>query len=145
MDTIPPPSTSAVSFFPGIVTACFYETWDFYTAILGFRTLSEQNSRVQLVHPSGAQLGIMRHEVDGPHAELISAAEGRGFWFTLEVDDLDDELSRLLRGAVPVVSFPTENAEGERQWVIRDPNGILIALRQRSTAPVPCLDETRRA
>ncbi len=126
-------SSGAVGFFPGIVTARFYETWDFYTAILGFRTISERDCHVQLVHPQGAQLGILRHETDGLHAELISAIEGRGFWFTLELEDYDGECSRLRQAGIHLESLPAQPSSDARQCVVRDPNGILICLLEKSS------------
>lgn len=118
-------------FFLGIVTARFYETWDFYTAILGFRTLSENNTRVHLQHPSGAQLSILEHEVDGNPSELISAIEGRGLWLNLEVCDLDAEFDRIRSAGAPIVSSPIAQERGGRHFMTRDPNGVLIYVSER--------------
>jgi len=54
----------AAAFYPGLVTAKFYKTWDFYTEQLGFHTIEESEDSVRLAHPSGAQLAILRHETD---------------------------------------------------------------------------------
>ncbi|HRP06156.1 MAG TPA: VOC family protein [Opitutaceae bacterium] len=118
-------------FFLGIVTARFYETWDFYTAILGFSTLSENNTRVQLQHPGGAQLSLLEHEVDGNPSELISATDGRGFWLNLEVCDLDAEFDRIRSAGAPIVSPPVAQNRGARHFMTRDPNGILIYVSER--------------
>lgn len=121
-------ASSLLPLFPGIVTARFFETWDFYTSVLGFRTFDEDNVSVHLVHPDGARLSLLRHEIDGPHAELISATEGRGFWLNLEVSDFEAAYARLVDAGVHVESTPEVTRQGRQRTVIRDPNGILIYL-----------------
>jgi predicted enzyme related to lactoylglutathione lyase len=85
------------AFYPSLVTAKFYETWDFYTAILGFKTLGECDYYVQLGHASGVQFGLHRHEFDGVPAELVSSTDGRGFWLSIRVPDADAEYSRIVK------------------------------------------------
>jgi catechol 2,3-dioxygenase-like lactoylglutathione lyase family enzyme len=119
-------------FYPGIVTARLYESWDFYTAKLGFRTLRECDHYVQLVHPCGAQVSLLRHELDGPASELVSATDGRGFWLNLDVADADAEFARLTSEAVNIVAPPEDKPWGDRQFVIKDPNGVLIAIAHRN-------------
>jgi catechol 2,3-dioxygenase-like lactoylglutathione lyase family enzyme len=123
-------------FFPGLVTARFTETWAFYTERLGFSTLVEASQYVQLTHPCGAQLAILRHEVDGDLPELISATDGRGVWFHLEVEDADAEFERLLVAGVPIAQPPENRPWGERAFVARDPNGILVFIGHRLTEAV---------
>lgn len=124
----PPSPASGRAFYPGIVTARFYETWDFYTTHLGFRTVLESDFYVQLVHPSGAQLGILRQELDGSPSELVSATDGRGFWLGIDVADADAECARLRAAGVEIVSPPEDKPWGERHCVVRDPNGVLILI-----------------
>lgn len=124
-------SRHSAAFYPNLVTARFYETWDFYTTHLGFRTVAEHGSYVHLEHPSGSQLGILRHEVDGDQAELVTATDGRGFWISLDVDDADAEYARLQAEGLSIPA-PIENKPwGDRQFMVKDPNGILIAIAHR--------------
>ena len=125
-------TTGGQPFYPGVVTAKFFETWDFYTAQLGFRTLCECDFYVQLVHPGGAQIAVLRHELDGPIPELVSATDGRGFWLNLDVADADFEHGRLAAAGVDVVAAPEDKPWGDRQFVIRDPNGVLISIAHRA-------------
>lgn len=129
--TVEAPGVGGEPFYPSLVTEKFYETWDFYTEKLGFRTACECGAYVHLVHPSGAQLGVLRHEVDGPYAELVSATDGRGFWLNLEVADTDGEYARLCEAGVEIVTPVTDKPWGDRQFVVRDPNGVLIAIAHR--------------
>jgi catechol 2,3-dioxygenase-like lactoylglutathione lyase family enzyme len=121
-------------FYPGVVTAKFYETWDFYTTHLGFRTVCECDAYVQLRHPSGAQLGVMRHELPDQFPALVSAVEGRGFWLNLNVADADAEHARMVAADVEIVSPPEDKPWGERHFVVRDPNSVLISLGHRLPA-----------
>lgn len=118
----------APAFYPGLVTRKFYETWDFYSANLGFTTINECGAYVRLSHPSGVQFGLLKDEVDGAPAELISPVEGRGFWLTLHVADVDAEYSRLCLLGVDVVEPPQNKRWGERHFVVRDPNGVLVYI-----------------
>ncbi|HRE82037.1 MAG TPA: VOC family protein [Opitutaceae bacterium] len=119
------------AFFPGIVSSRFYDTWDFYTTVFGFRTVTECNDYVQLQHSTGAQIAILRHETDGNPAELITGTEGRGFWLNLEVANVDAEYQRLSEAQVPIVSPPETQPWGDRHFVVRDPNGVLIYVAER--------------
>ena len=125
------PTNERAAFYPGLVTGRFYETWDFYTTHLGFRTLAECDIYVQLAHPTGAQIAVLRHEVDGPVRELVSATDGRGVWLNLDVVDADAEHRRLTEAGVESAS-PLENTSwGDRQFIVRDPNGVLISIAHR--------------
>lgn len=119
------------AFYPGIVTADFYGTWDFYSAHLGFRTVTECDHFVQLAHPSGAQLAVLRHELNGEVPELVSATEGRGLWLNVDVADADAEYERLRTAGLQIVSAPEDKPWGERMFIVRDPNGVLVALAHR--------------
>lgn len=121
----------APSFYPNLVTGKFYETWDFYSDILGFTTVQECGAYVHLAHSSGAQFGLLKHEMDGAPAELISAVEGRGFWLSLCVKDADAEHARLSSLGVPIVEPPQDKPWGERHFSVRDPNGVLVYLAHK--------------
>lgn len=121
-------------FFPSVVTSRFYETWDFYTQHLGFRTHCEHDAYVHLVHPDGAQFGVLREEIDGLPSELVSATDGRGIWLNLEVPDADAAYERLRAASVEIVEEPEDKPWGNRQFIVRDPNGVLVAIAHRLPA-----------
>jgi len=129
------PTPCAAPFFFGLVTAKLYETWDFYTEYLGFRTFEEADDRILLIHPSGARLGIMRQETDDRYPERVSATDGRGIWLTVEVSDLDATFARLRdAGGAEFESFNSEGQQGIASFAIRDPNGVLIFVTRTATA-----------
>jgi catechol 2,3-dioxygenase-like lactoylglutathione lyase family enzyme len=116
------------TFYFGLVTAKFYETWDFYTEQLGFHTLEETDDFVLLVHASGARLGIMRHETDETYPERVSATDGRSFWLNLEVAEVRAEFERLSGAGVSVVKPLAAGRNGAQTFAVRDPNGVLILV-----------------
>ena len=126
-----PATMGGTPFYPGLVTARFYETWDFYTTYLGFRTVAECDFYVQLAHPGGAQISFLRHELDGPSPELVSATDGRGFWLNLDVADADAEYARLAAAGVTLATPVEDKPWGDRQFIVRDPNGVLISIAHR--------------
>jgi len=128
---VPAPASPAWAFYPGIVAGLFYATWDFYTTHLGFRTVAEHDTYVQLVHPQGPQLGLLREETDGQESELICATRGTGFWINLDVPNADKAYARLKDVGVPIGHPPQNKPWGERQFLVRDPNGVLIYLAQK--------------
>ena len=124
-------TSDAEPFYPSLVTGRFFETWDFYTMQLGFRTVYADDFYVQLAHACGAQIGVLRHELDGPRPELVSATDGRGFWLNLDVPDADAEFIRLSAAGLDIVSPTEDKPWGDRQFVVRDPNGVLIVIAHR--------------
>jgi len=134
MKTATTPNAATGSFYCGLVAANFYETWAFYTEQLDFRTWSETDNLVLLVHESGAQIGIMRHETNEQHSELVSATDGRGLWFSLNVFDLDAVYERLCAASVPVVQPLKSVPRSVRFFVVRDPCGVLIRVAAAQAA-----------
>jgi len=128
------PATGALAFHANLVTARFEDTWGFYTELLGFRTIIEVDGYVHLEHPTGAQLGLMRHELDGDWPELVTGTDGRGMWLSLNVDDADAEHKRLRALGVPIVEPPKDRPWGERCFVVRDPNGVLVFIAHKLVA-----------
>ncbi len=119
------------AFFSGLVTRWYYESWDFYTTHLGFRTVEEQNGWVRLVHPCGAQLVLLEEEVDDTPSELVSACEGRGHWLTLEVGDPETERRELSAAGLPLDEVPSRKWWSEGSFAVTDPNGVLVIITRR--------------
>ncbi|MBP6506097.1 MAG: VOC family protein [Opitutaceae bacterium] len=120
-------------FFAGLVTHRFFSTWDFYTERLGFRTVAESGAGVRLLHPCGAQLGLMPAETGETPAELVSGTNGRGFWLTLEVADAAAERMRLAVEGVPAQILPETTCWPRGAFAVSDPNGVLVVIVQRAS------------
>ncbi|MFT3782607.1 MAG: VOC family protein [Nibricoccus sp.] len=115
-------------FYPGVVTARFFESWDFYTECLGFATIEEDDDHVVLEHVSGPRIELLRHETNERFPELVSETNGRGFWLNLEVDDVDAEFRRVCSYDIELVHAPERLSAQRRAFTLRDPNGILIRV-----------------
>ena len=64
--------------------------------------------------------------------ELVSATRGRGLWLALDVSDAVAEYARLSAAGVKA-AWPLEvTADGTRRFAVRDPNGILVIITQRT-------------
>lgn len=121
-------------FICGLVTARLFETWDFYTERLGFRTVAEGQGSVRLLHPCGAQLVLICEESGVTPAALVSRAEGRGFWFALEVADAAAERQHLATAGTETADLPAAPCWPEGSFTVTDPNGVLIAIMPRAAA-----------
>ncbi len=121
-------------FVTGLVTARLFDTWDFYTERLGFRTVAEGQGCVRLLHPCGAQLVLICEECGATPAALVSRVEGRGFWFALEVADIAAERRHLAMAGVETADLPTAPCWPEGSFTVTDPNGVLVAIMPRASA-----------
>lgn len=120
---------SAVS--TGLVTRRYYESWDFYTTHLGFRTVEERSDWVRLLHHGGAQLILLREEADHTPAELVSASDGRGMWLTLEVADVSAERDQIELEGICTQDVPSKKWWREGSFAVADPNGLLVIVTPR--------------
>ena len=121
------------AFFSGLVTQFYYESWDFYTTHLGFRTIEEHNDWVRLMHPSGAQLILLQEEADHTPSNLVSACEGRGHWLTLEVADPAAERIVLESAGLTIDDVPSDKWWREGSYAVTDPNGVLVIITRRAS------------
>ena len=127
----PPPELAP--FHANIVTARLAETAQFYKEQFGFRVAFYSDVYVHLVDANGVQLGLLRDGREEQPAQLRTAAEGQGFWLSLDVEDVDAEHERLAASGVEIISPPEDRPWGERVFVARDPNGVLIYIAHKLT------------
>lgn len=127
-------------FFAGLVTRRLFATWDFYTERLGFRTVTEGGGSVRLIHPGGAQLLLLQEETGEAPAELVSASNGRGFWLTLEVGDVEAERGELAAAGVAMQNLPVAHGWPAGAFAVSDPDGVLVVIAPRhGTVPQKCV------
>lgn len=131
-------------FYAGLVTHRLFATWDFYTERLGFRTMDEGGGCVRLQHPCGAQLILIEAEMGATPAELVSATDGRGFWLTLEVGDVEAERRELLAAGVSLQPLPAAACWLPGAFTVSDPNGVLVVIAPRS-AVTPARQTTSKS
>ena len=120
--------------YPIIVTAAFRACRDFWTRHFGFVVIFENDWFVYL-QAAGASMAFMSpaHPSSPPGPEPYAA----GISMELEVADADAALADLrVTGREP--DYPlTDEPFGQRHFITRDPNGVLIDVIK----PIPPSEE----
>ncbi len=118
----------ASSFYPVILTEQVAATAAFYTEHFGFGKVFEAEWYVSLRmsdHNSPFELAIL----DATHPTIPDAyrTNVKGLILNFEVDDVDAEYERLIRGAGLPLELEIRSEEfGQRHFITSDPNGVLI-------------------
>ena len=110
------------------VTERFYQTWDFYTEVLGFRTVQAEDAWVTLEHPEGGQLCIYEAETAAVPEGILGQLDGRGQWLRLLVDDPGEERDRLIAAGVAEEELEPSDGGWQAGFRLRDPNGRVIQV-----------------
>lgn len=112
----------------GIITAKMAETKAFYTEVLGFG-ISFENDFYLLMHSPDGNSEISFLLPDHPSQQPLfhTPFEGRGVYFTIEVEDVDAIYNDLKSKAA--ISIPLRDEPwGDRHFAIQDPNGVSIDI-----------------
>ena len=118
----------ASSFYPVILTQQVVATADFYMEHFGFEKVFEADWYVSL-KMSGNDIPFELAILDSTHPTIPDAyrTEVKGLILNFEVDDVDAEYERLIRGAKLPLQLEIRNEDfGQRHFIISDPNGVLI-------------------
>ena len=109
---------------------------DFYVAHFGFRVVFEADWYVQLHAGERSarpvELALMWPQLDAVPPPLRPAFSGEGMILTIEVDDVDAAYRAMdAAGALSAVVVElTDEAWGQRHFLIRDPAGVLLDVVQ---------------
>lgn len=113
----------------GIITENFQETKAFYTEILGFGITFENEFYVLMHTPNdSAEISFLKPNHPSQQPIFQQAFEGRGVYFTIEVDNLDEVYKQLKNKNVEFEVEVRDEDWGDRHFVIMDPNGIGIDI-----------------
>jgi catechol 2,3-dioxygenase-like lactoylglutathione lyase family enzyme len=114
------------SFYPVIMTSEVAATAAFYVRHFGFRPLFEADWYVHLQSAEDAQVNLAI--LDGSHGTIPAVGRGRvsGLLLNFEVEDVDAEYERLTAAGLPVLLELRDEDFGQRHFITRDPNGVLI-------------------
>lgn len=118
----------ASSLYSVLLTDRVAATADFYVEHFGFAKVFEADWYVSLKmsgHAFPFELAIL----DAAHPTIPEAYRKKtgGLILNFEVDDVDKEYERLVRGAKLPVELELRTEEfGQRHFITSDPNGILI-------------------
>lgn len=113
-------------YYPVIQTDDVEGTSAFYQQHFGFLSLFETDWYVHLQSEvdSSVNLAILAHD----HETIPPEGRGltSGLILNFEVEDVDAEYERAVSGGLPVVKSLRDEPFGQRHFITRDPNGLLI-------------------
>lgn len=140
-DAAEPPTTdgglqvTVRDLYPLITTPALFEARDFYVRHFGFEVAFEASWFVYLSGPGeegtrGATLAFMHpdHPSNPPGPEPFG---GLGMILTVEVEDAASTHDRLDREGAAIAYPLTDEAWGQRRFMVRDPAGVLIDVVQQ--------------
>jgi catechol 2,3-dioxygenase-like lactoylglutathione lyase family enzyme len=111
----------------GIITPNIAATQAFYVNHLGFQAVYEADWYVHLKNGE-IELGLMAPGLPTQPAAFQQSYGGAGVWISFEVEDVDAEYERLQAAGVSCDAPPQDRPWGERQFVVRDPNGFALNI-----------------
>jgi uncharacterized glyoxalase superfamily protein PhnB len=121
------------SYYPVIQTADVAGTAAFYVRHFRFRPLFGADWYVHLQSHDDASvnLAVLAHD----HETIPPEGRGtaRGVILTFEVEAVDAEYARAQSAGLPVLLSLRDEAFGQRHFITRDPNGVLIDV----ITPIP--------
>ena len=114
------------SYYPVLMTGDVAGTAAFYVEHFDFQPLFESDWYVHLqsIENKRVNLGI----VQGDHETIPEEGRGRtsGLLINFEVRDPDAVYEQVLAAGLPVLRTLRDEPFGQRHFITRDPNGVLI-------------------
>lgn len=118
------------SLFPVICSSAIEESREFYVSLLGFKPVFVIDWYVQLQAPTdkNLQLAFVRRD----HASVPAGFQQspRSVIVTVEMDDVDAVYKRARHLGHEMVLELRDEAWGQRHFMLRDPNDLLLDLVQ---------------
>jgi catechol 2,3-dioxygenase-like lactoylglutathione lyase family enzyme len=125
------------SYYPVLMTDDVADTAAFYVAHFGFKPRFESDWYVHLQSTDSKRvnLGI----VQGDHETIPAEGQGRtsGLLINFEVRDPDAVYERVLAAGLPILRSLRDEPFGQRHFITKDPNGVLIDVIK----PIPPSEE----
>ena len=125
------------SYYPVLMTGDVAGTAAFYVEHFGFQPLfvSDWYVHLQSVDSKRVNLGI----VQGDHETIPEEGRGRtsGLLINFEVRNPDAIYERILAAGLPVLRSLRDEPFGQRHFITKDPNGVLIDVIK----PIPPSEE----
>jgi catechol 2,3-dioxygenase-like lactoylglutathione lyase family enzyme len=125
------------SYYPVLMTGDVAGTAAFYVEHFDFKPVFESDWYVHLqsVDSKRVNLGI----VQGDHETIPEEGRGRtsGLLINFEVMDPDAAYARAVAAGLPILRTLRDEPFGQRHFITRDPNGVLIDVIK----PIPPSEE----
>ncbi|HEY9094749.1 MAG TPA: VOC family protein [Hydrogenophaga sp.] len=121
----------STQYYPVLMTDRVADTARYYEQHFRFTRLFDSDWYVHLqsLEDTGVNLAIL----DGDHATIPEAARGgraTGVLLNFEVEDASEEYQRVLDQGLDVQLTLRDEAFGQRHFIVKDPNGVLIDVIQ---------------
>lgn len=120
-------------YYPVIMTSDVAGTIAFYRRHFRFEPAFESDwyAHLQSTEDPGVNLGV----VDGSHPSVPEAYRGTtgSLLINFEVENVDAEHERAEAAGLPIVLSLRSEAFGQRHFIARDPNGVLLDV----ITPIP--------
>ncbi|SIT56566.1 putative glyoxalase/Bleomycin resistance protein dioxygenase domain [Mesorhizobium prunaredense] len=114
------------SYYPVLMTGDVAGTKAFYVTHFGFKPLFQSDWYVHLqsTEDRRVNLGI----VQGDHETIPEEGRGRasGLLINFEVKNPDAIYERVVAAGLPILRTLRDEAFGQRHFITKDPNGVLI-------------------
>lgn len=116
----------STSYYPVLMTGDVAGTAAFYVEHFRFRPLFESDWYVHLQSAEDRRVNLAI--LDGDHQTIPAEGRGRasGLLLNFEVENPDAEYERLKAAGLPILLSLRDEAFGQRHFITRDPNGVLI-------------------
>lgn len=113
-------------YYPVIQTDNLTLTRDFYINHFAFKVSFDADWYCHLQSTEDPSVNIALLKSD--HQTIPEEGRGavQGLILNFEVEDVDAEFARLKRAGLPMLKTLTDEAFGQRHFMTRDPNGVLI-------------------
>lgn len=118
------------SLFPDICSNAIEESKEFYMSLLGLEPVFAIEWYVQLRSPSDKNLQIAFVRQDHASVPAGFRHSPRGVIVTVEMDDVDPVYQRARDLRYEIIVELRDEAWGQRHFMVRDPNGLLLDLVQ---------------
>lgn len=120
-------------FYPVIMSDRVAETARFYVEHFRFRAAfaSDWYVHLQSCEDQSVNVAILQ----GDHESIPEPGRGRvaGLLISFEIEDVDGEYRRARAHGLPILQELRDEPWGQRHFITRDPNGVLIDVIQ----PIP--------
>ncbi|MDI6027076.1 VOC family protein [Corticibacterium sp. UT-5YL-CI-8] len=114
------------SYYPVLMTGDVACTMRFYVEHFRFKPLFESDwyAHLQSIEDESVNLGIVQFD----HETVPEEGRGRasGLLINFEVEDPDAVYERIVEAGLPILRSLRDEPFGQRHFITRDPNGVLI-------------------